>query len=234
MKKKIGISVSEINFEPYKIWFSGLGPEDDIELVELSFKEGHPEAIAGCDGLVLTGGIDICPVEYGIPERSYPHAPKTFSPERDYYEIELFRLAQENHLPVLGICRGMQLINTICNGTLVLDLGDGHLNQIHKGSPDKSHHLTIIPGTLLEEIADEHAGVVNSAHHQAICEIGEGLMINCQAADGIIEGIEWTDKNGKPFMLAVQWHPERMPDKEENPLSKNIRDRFIAEVIKNG
>lgn len=230
MKKKIGISFSETNFENYLQWFR----EQDaagIEIVELSFENNNIKDIENCSGLVLTGGIDIDPTFYGN-KAGYPHAPKAYSTARDQFEIEAFKIAQKNNIPVLAICRGLQLVNVICEGSLVQDLGDENLNKVHKGGPDKKHPVNIVDNSLLKDITHLQRGLVNSAHHQAIDKLGKGLMINCRAADGTIEGIEWTDKSGKPFMLAVQWHPERIENKEQNELSRNIKERFIMEVKK--
>jgi putative glutamine amidotransferase len=134
----------------------------------------------------------------------------------------------------LGICRGMQLINVIHKGTLIQNLEDESLIEVHKGNPDKHHPVSIGEDTLLHQISGQTRGEINSAHHQAIDKPGEGLLINCKADDGTIEGVEWKDKAGKPFMLAVQWHPERMfrLQLQDSPLSKTIRDQFISAIRK--
>src|SRR5690242_10005876 len=141
MKKKIGISFSETNFGNYLQW---LKEQDtaDLEIVELSFEKENIKDIESCSGLVLTGGIDIDPAFYGH-KAGYPHAPKEYSTARDKFEIELFKLAQKNNIPILAICRGLQLVNVICEGTLVQDLGDETLIKIHKGNPDKKHTVNI-------------------------------------------------------------------------------------------
>ncbi len=230
MKKRIGISFSETNFDNYIHWFSGQSVGNEVEVMELPVTPDNLQDISSCDGLVLTGGIDIDPRWYG-QSTGYPHAPAAYSPDRDKYEIAVFNLAIKNNIPVLGICRGLQLINVACKGTLIQDLGDGSGNKMHKGGPDKLHEINIVKGTLLSNITGAEKGLVNSAHHQAINKPGNGLAVNCRADDGIIEGIEWMDATGKAFMLAIQWHPERMPGKEERVLSKNIRDSFIAAII---
>jgi putative glutamine amidotransferase len=93
------------------------------------------------------------------------------------------------------------------------------------------HNVNIKEDTLLKNIVGESTGIINSSHHQAIDRLGEGLMISAKADDGIIEAVEWDDKKGKPFFLAVQWHPERFPDKN-SPFSKNIIETF-REVTEN-
>ena len=139
----------------------------------------------------------------------------------------------------MGICRGLQLINCIYNGTLKQDVGDER-NKIHKAEvinhiqKDKAHGLDIEEGTTLHEIVKSNRLVVNSAHHQTIDQLGKGLKVNCRSDDGLIEGFEREQPNNKPFLLAVQWHPERMYkfNLENSPVSKAIRDRFIEEVKK--
>jgi putative glutamine amidotransferase len=139
-------------------------------------------------------------------------------------------MAQEKHLPVLGICRGMQLINCMMNGTIQQDLGE-ELNKMHQADAtiDKRHAIKVERNTLLYELVQNDQSEVNSAHHQAIEKLGKGLRVNCTAPDGTIEGFEWADTSGKPFLLCVQWHPERMFKfhLEDSPLSKGIRDLFI-------
>ena len=118
-------------------------------------------------------------------------------------------------------------------GNLTQDLGE--LNAIHKfESHDKAHGIIIEPGTLLSNITGVNRSVANSAHHQVINILGNGLTVNSRSDEGIIEGIEWKEKTGQPFFLGIQWHPERMFKfhLQDAPLSKKIRDRFIEEIKK--
>lgn len=229
---KIGLSYTgnEAKHNNYVQW---LKADDDIEIVKLSSGEKDKDLIDQCDALVLSGGLDMHPRFYkGNAE--YPFMPeKGFNPERDEFELLLLRNALKNSIPVLGICRGLQLINIYYEGTLVQHLNEDKI--LHQGSPDKKHIVNIEEGTLLYDIAGVRSEAVNSAHHQSIGKLGSGLAENSRSEDGIIEGIEWSDKNNKPFMLAVQWHPERMKkfNLQHSPLSKNIRDRFIAETTLN-
>lgn len=233
MKRKIGISYTTTNFENYPAWFTKEDCRDDIELIKLSFELNNKEDIKICDGFVLTGGIDIDPAYYN-GKQSYPHSPEAFQPNRDEFEKEIYSYAMKCGLPVLGICRGMQLINVLEGGRLIQDLGEAG-NSIHKkDSQDKQHAVNIVPGTLLGDIAGQATGHVNSAHHQAVDKnsISENLQPNAWSVDdpSIIEGMEFKDKTNKPFMLCVQWHPERIPNKEQNPLSQKIKEQFIAAV----
>ena len=210
------------------------GPAEPVEVIRLSAGEGNFEELRHCDGLVLSGGIDIHPALYGgSPE--YPKAPERgWERGRDLFEQAALEQAWARGLPVLGVCRGLQLINITLKGTLVQDLGDAG-DAIHeRDRMDKQHPVHLVADTLLAEVTGMERGEANSAHHQAIDRLGEGLVVNCRAEDGTIEGIEWADPAGKSFMLAVQWHPERMfmEGMSDAGLYRAIRERFIQEVIK--
>ena len=207
-----------------------LKSDDNIEIVKLSAENDNLAELDTCDALVLSGGIDIHPQFYG-GKTNYPGAPELFNEKRDQFEISCFQSAQNNNLPVLGICRGMQLINVIQNGTLHQDLTDD-VADAHKGDPEKYHTVTIEENTLLREITGVKEGSVNSTHHQAIQHPGENLKVNSIADDGTIEGLEWKEKEGKSFLLGIQWHPERMFQVPSSPLTKKLRDHFILAIKK--
>ncbi|MEC5142730.1 gamma-glutamyl-gamma-aminobutyrate hydrolase family protein [Chitinophaga sp. 212800010-3] len=233
MKKRIGISFTETNFHNYPHWFQPEDLGEDVEIVTLSFVERNEQDIYTCDGFVLTGGIDVLPSLYGGAEQ-YPYKPERFLPERDAFEKRIYEYAQEQQIPVLGICRGLQYINILEGGKVYEDIG-ATANLIHKkDKADKIHDVNIRKDSLLYAITGVENGQVNSAHHQGIDpeHLGHNLMISATSAtgDAIIEGIEFRDKTGKGFMIGVQWHPERMPEKESNPLSSAIKKQFIQAV----
>jgi acyl-CoA reductase-like NAD-dependent aldehyde dehydrogenase/gamma-glutamyl-gamma-aminobutyrate hydrolase PuuD len=232
MKKRIGISYSELAFDNYWNWFTPEDLGDDTELCLLSFEKGNREDIPTCDGFLLTGGVDVHPTYYGGDE-DYPNRPESHLSERDYFEAAIYHYAKMHRLPVLGICRGLQLVNVLEGGELIQDLGGD--NKIHKkeGSSDKHHRVVVQPGTLLHEVMQVSSGHVNSAHHQAVHPdaVAPTLMVNAFADDQrVIEGLEYRDKKDKPFLLCVQWHPERMDGRERNPFSKNLKAHFLEEV----
>ena len=209
-------------------------PAESVEVIRLSAGEGNFEELQHCDGLVLSGGIDIHPSLYGgSPE--YPKAPERgWEKGRDLFEQAALEQAWARGLPVLGVCRGLQLINITLKGTLVQDLGDVG-DAIHeRDRMDKQHPVHVVTDTLLAAVTGLEMAEANSAHHQAIDRLGEGLVVNCRAEDGTIEGIEWEDPAGKSFMLAVQWHPERMfmDGMSDAGLYRAIRERFIQEIVK--
>lgn len=233
MRKKIGISFTEAGFQNYWNWFTAVDLGEDLELLELSFEKGNTEDIAKCDGFVLTGGIDVTPAISGGAE-DYPYRPALFSPERDEFERQIYAFAKAERVPLLGICRGMQYINILEGGAVFDDIGEPE-NAIHKkASIDKVHEVKVIEGSLLAGITIEKKGVVNSAHHQAVDpdRLAENLMINAYSVsgNGLVEGLEYKDKKNHGFMLAVQWHPERMEEKEIQPFSQKIKEQFIQEI----
>ncbi len=232
MKKKVGISYTETSFQNYWDWFTAVDLQNDIELIELSFKKNNIEEIYSCDGFVLTGGMDVHPSLYN-GKSDYKNIPSSHRLERDLFEEKIYRYSQLNKLPLLGICRGMQLINVLEGGKLIQDLDNGNARH-RKEASDKEHAIITEQNTLLHEIAGSVSGHVNSAHHQAIDPdaIGENLIANAFDDDEekIIEGVEFKNKSDKAFMLCVQWHPERIKEKEHNPLSQNLKKRFLSAI----
>jgi putative glutamine amidotransferase len=159
------------------------------------------------DGLVLAGGADIDPSSYG--EQAHPETLDTV-PERDRFEIALVRAAVERDLPVLGICRGMQLINVAYGGTLLQHLPErfGHHEHLRvAGTFDGADHdVDLIEGSLAARAAGETHHATKSHHHQGIDQLGEDLQISGSSSmDGLPEAIEMPDRR---FVLGVQWHPE--------------------------
>jgi putative glutamine amidotransferase len=227
VSRKVVIGISDCEkFQNYERWILA---EPDVEVIRLGAQFSNLDEIRKCDGIVLTGGEDVHPRFYGKTIQ-YPNAPTEFEEVRDEFEVRMFKIAQESNLPLLGICRGLQLINCIQGGTLKQDLGER--NDVHKriSRDDKMHDVKIELATLLFGITKVNHGLVNSSHHQAIDKLGHGLKINCHAADGTVEGVEGTGSS-HPFLLAVQWHPERMTDKE-NPLSGNVKRSFLDQCRK--
>lgn len=232
---KIGLTYTgtEEKHANYINWLKA-GTDHPVEVITLSAENDNLHQLEQCDALVLSGGIDIEPELYG-KGKNYAHAPEHFNKKRDAFETALFNLAQQKNLPVLGVCRGMQLVNCILGGTMQQDLGSSK-NKIHRSENlvDKAHGASVVPASLLHEVIKEDRVVVNSAHHQAVKRIGKKLQANCYADDGTVEGLEWKTKKNKPFLLCIQWHPERMYkfQLQDAPVSKMIRERFIEEIKK--
>jgi putative glutamine amidotransferase len=233
MKKKIGLSFTATNFQNYLQWFDENNLGDTFEVVTLSFEENNIEDMPQCDGFILTGGVDVHPSNYGGDEQ-YPNMPGTFQPERDNFESKIYMHAKQLKLPLLGICRGQQLVNILEGGRLIQDLGE-EKNLVHrKLEVDKKHAIKIAASSLLHSISGVESGEVNSAHHQCIdpLTIPSSLKPVAFSDDDTIEAIEYSDPVNQGFMLCVQWHPERMDNKETNPLSINIKKAFLDAVNK--
>jgi putative glutamine amidotransferase len=168
------------------------------------------DALAGIDGLLLTGGEDIGPALYG--EEVHP-AVVDVEPARDEFEIALVQAARSRQLPVLAICRGIQVLNVACGGTLVQDIEDQvgtTVNHALREPPHAmAHDVWVASGSLLESLMRERLDgdtcAVNSRQHQAPDARGKGLVASATAPDGVIEAIEDPSKR---FCLGVQWHPE--------------------------
>ena len=228
MKTIIGISYSEINYGNYPAWILGNNPE--IEVVTLTSES--IEEFNRCDGLVLSGGIDTHPRFYKNDLLAYPLAPDQFDEGRDRFELELFQLACDRNIPVLAICRGMQLVNIALGGDMIQDLETSGKNN-HRKNPasDGIHPVSISIDSLLYSIAGSESGVVNSAHHQGLGRISEELVVTALSPDGVAEAIEYKDPSGKAFFLGVQWHPERLDGVfPGNQLGNGIRERFVEEL----
>jgi putative glutamine amidotransferase len=160
-----------------------------------------------CAGLVLTGGEDVDPKRYG--EAPHP-ALSTVTPERDEMELIALDVAVQRHIPVLAICRGVQLMNVYFGGTLYQDitsqLASAVLHEQKQPWGERSHGVHLKPGSRLRAIVETDTLQINSFHHQAIKDVGTGLVVTGVAEDGIVEAVEAVDH---PWAVGVQWHPER-------------------------
>ena len=169
-------------------------PPDDV------VAESPDELLDMLDGLILAGGSDIDPASYG----AQPH-PETRGTrhERDRFEIALGTRALERDMAVLGICRGMEMLNVIQGGTLNQHLG----LELHRHTPGvfADHDVHLEPGSLAERVVGGDHTEVKSAHHQGLEELGEGVVASGYADDGIVEAVELPDRQ---FAVGVLWHPE--------------------------
>jgi putative glutamine amidotransferase len=228
---KIALTKNTSNEEKlgkYKSWLLRFNPL--IEFHELSHEQGWMDDIDGCDGLLLTGGGDVHPNSYGNNDAHVQT--KETDERRDKLEFSLIDRAIAVKLPILGICRGMQSMNVHLGGTLHLDLESaGFARHTEKDGKENRHQVKIESQSFLESVAGVDSAEVNSFHHQGVDLVGKGLRVSARSEDGVIEAMEWTDPEGKPFLLLVQWHPERMKD-TYNPLTEKVGRIFLEEVKK--
>jgi len=172
--------------------------------------ERAEEAVATLDGLVLTGGEDMNPLVY----RDEPLAELgTTDIARDRWELALVSAAEKKGIPVLGICRGIQVVNVARGGTLYQDIHaqtESRQSHFPRTMPMESLHHTVSvePGSLMARIFETERLTVNSFHHQAVKDMGRDLIVTSRAVDGIIEAVE---DPSLPFFLAVQFHAEALP-----------------------
>lgn len=153
------------------------------------------------DGLLLTGGGDMAPEFYNEKNQGSEEA----DIDRDRYEMKIFRAFAAARKPILGICRGNQLLNVCLGGSLIQDLTVKENHSRMGGNDDKIHPCYAAEGSLIRKLYGD-SFVTNSAHHQAIKAVGKGLKVTMTSFDGVVEAVEHTDLP----IIGVQWHPERM------------------------
>ncbi len=184
-----------------------------------------PSYLDRIDGLLLTGGDDVHPRLYG--EAPHPRL-DLVDERRDRFEIALLRAARERGMPVLGICRGIQVMNVALGGDLYQDLpsqADGAVGHAQRTLDEGPwHDVEVRRGTRLLEILGEARTAVNSYHHQACRRVAEGLSVTANAPDGVVEAVEDPEH---PFFLGVQWHPEVL-EGGAAATSKRLFAAFVA------
>jgi putative glutamine amidotransferase len=214
---KAGLTFSEPSkAEPYAEAMRQAG----IEPVLISPQE--PRALAGLQGLLLSGGTDLNPARYGATPHPGNEAPDD---ARDHLEAGLLAEALAAGLPVLGICRGMQLFNVAHGGTLIQDLENSAAHVVRGDDLAlPAHQILVEPGTRLAAILGAGAHAVNSRHHQAVERVGAGLRVTARSTpDGVIEALERSDGQ---FAVAVQWHPEDQARRDAT--QKKLFEAFAA------
>ena len=226
----IGITFSTTRFEFYPRWV--IGTDRQIRIVLLAAHLSNAALLDACDAVVLTGGTDIHPSLYNSERLDYPHAPKDgWDNARDDFEQAIFKQALIKKMPVLAICRGLQLVNASLGGTLLADLEEsGKNNHRRMADADGEHLVQLSPGSQLAEIAQTHQAMINSAHHQAVDRVADELMISGISPDNVIEALEWKLPANHSPLLAVQWHPERVEQANAGTLSIPIRNWLLHQA----
>ena len=194
----------------------------------LSSDRAAAAVLDSVSGLVLTGGEDVDPARYGEERHEKLHS---VNAARDATESILVEQAKARGMPVLAICRGIQILNVALGGTLVQDIAsqcETNIAHDEDGPRDsRSHEITVEPGSLIAEaIGTEHL-TVNSFHHQSVKRVAEGMRVTARSPDGIIEGLESTDADW--WVMAVQWHPEEMTESPE-PWDRGLFKAFARKL----
>jgi putative glutamine amidotransferase len=175
-----------------------------------------PHLLNKLQGVLLSGGGDIYPELYGHENDGYS---KNKSRSRDTLEKKLAELAIARDLPLLGICRGHQMLNVTSGGTLYTDIGNQYPTEIKHQRPEQPergrvvHEVDIVKGSRLASIIGKQSLGVNSRHHQAIHQVAPEFIVTACSIDGLIEGIEHP---GQRFCMGVQWHPESLPEMDDH------------------
>lgn len=210
------------------VWRGGGLP---MQLIDLREREALEQAIAGCDGLVLQGGVDVAPSSYG----EEPLRPEWKGDAiRDRHEIAAIEVALALGKPILGVCRGAQVLNVARGGSLYQDINtqvtdslvhrDWHRYEIIE------HPISLVADSWLASVYGDTELLTNTVHHQAVKRLADGFEIAARAPDGIIEGIE--DIGDEHWMVGVQWHPEWLDGSPEGGPHRSpgapVFERFIA------
>lgn len=211
----VGYSKGVAHIGGNEVVISRSTPLEDIEKI-----------VDGLDGMLFTGGVDVEPTLYGA-EREPECGPA--DAQRDALELRLLKVCMERKKPILGICRGCQIINAGLGGTLVQHVPKrfGKVHQMPKDAPSPfDHEVRIVPDTMLHKILGGDI-LVDSYHHQCVDRLADGLIPTAYAPEGFIEAYELPEECGH-FLMAVQWHPEITIEKDE--YSIRIFERFLQGI----
>ena len=184
------------------------------------------QEMLACDGLLLSGGEDVNPAFYG---QTATEKCGKIVPARDHAEMKMLEAFLSTGKPILGICRGEQLMNVFFGGTLHQDIADV-ATSCHDDYPRKNrgnHEVSVTRGTKLAEIMGQETFLANSLHHQAVDKVAPALILAARSEDGIVEGVEHP---AHPCCIGVQWHPEHMS--AYSKLQRRIFDAFVDACTK--
>ena len=227
---KIGFSRASVE-EKYQLYVKWLKSIDQsfeyINFYRMDIPDAL-EALDKCSGLVLTGGADVHPALYGKKEEE--NRCET-DPDRDFLELALIEKAIAVKMPILAICRGQQVLNVSQGGDLIVDIPEDHgKSVIHSSDTDQlaSHSIAIDSTSIIYNLIRASSFDIVSVHHQAVKTLAACFRATAFADDGIIEAFEWKEPEGKSYLNAVQWHPEK--GDYHNALSQVIAKDFIEKA----
>lgn len=221
--KRVIIGVSKLS-PNYAVWLNKLHLDPVIiDFYQMPIEEALNQALA-VGGILLTGGSDIHPGLYDRGE-DLPYC-RDIDSKRDELEMKIIGLGLKFNIPMLGICRGQQILNVYMKGTLYADIPESASKTVlHASDKDVYHPVTIGRDSQLFRLSGVTQEIVNSSHHQAVNSLAKGLRATAFSPDGLIEAIEPIKVDDHAFLMAVQWHPERM--NFDNPLSGLLGRGFI-------
>jgi len=197
----------------FSLWRSGAR----VRWIGNENTEANRHNLLECDGLLMPGGVDIEPARYGQETHEKCGRIDLARDAAEWWMLEAFLPSRK---PVLGICRGIQMLNVFQGGTLHQHI-DGHSD--FKSRSTGCHKVNIVAGSCLEQLLGTSQFTVNSLHHQSVDSLGKDLEVCAVSEDGIVEAVVHT---GHPFLLGVQWHPEHMSRKDK--LQQTLFDAFVA------
>ena len=213
---RITIAMPTLDNKPFRVYMKSkyvislMKTSARVKWIDMKNRERMKKQLASCDGLLLPGGGDLQPHLYGQEVD-----PKCGKPDiaRDAGEWAILEEFLPTGKPILGICRGVQLMNVFCGGTLHQDIVDISIckHSDFKNRSGFTHKVTLTPGTRLHTILGVDTCNANSMHHQAAAQVAPGLAVSAVSADGIVEALEKPDHS---FFVGVQWHPEHMYKKD--------------------
>jgi putative glutamine amidotransferase len=223
---RIGITetFNEDKFDQYADWLHGI--DEQVDILRLSYQLGNEEQTSMVDGLLLSGGGDVHPRYYNCAGAI--GQVRGVDEKRDEFEFEVIERSLRTNIPILGVCRGMQVMNVYLGGSLIPDLAPDEYSKHSTGSDEPVFHpATVLRHSMMHVLSGGDGITINSFHHQAVNELGKGLIPSAISPDQVVEAAEWAIKDTMPFLLLVQWHPERMT---EDFLSQKIARMFLREA----
>jgi len=233
--EKLRIAVSfisgEMDSSNYIKWLKHIDPDAEYIAMNNLPADSVFRVFKTCNGLLLTGGEDVYPGRYG--KESDTARCDGFNLKRDTLEFSLIKKALKRKIPILGVCRGQQIFNVALGGTLYVDIPtDVRTDILHRCADYTKcfHNAKVYPNSLLSQLSGVESGQVTTNHHQAVDRVANDLKVLAVADDGIIESLGWKNPKEKPFLLTVQWHPERM--EYPGPLTTPLAKAFLEAALK--